>query len=230
MSCFDIGLRDALQSIIHSISDLSWRQATLPIRYGGLGLREASRSVASAFLGSCNSARPLIAVLLNKQHFSGHTLSEDQPVNIVREDAAKLQWTCLLNNSDCAFTKATQHSLQDLLDLATLAEIKVQSSLQDPARLNTLSSTHSGSWLWAVPNPKLGLTMLREEFLIACRVWLGLPVFFGPPNHLRCSCGQTLDDILCCQKGHLLLKHHDALRDFIYHCVLTDNKEARIEE
>ena len=69
-------------------------------------VREASRSAASAFLGSCNSARPLIAVLLIKQHFLGHTLSEavnitisrDQPVNIVGEDAAKLQWTRLLNN------------------------------------------------------------------------------------------------------------------------------------
>ena len=146
-------------------------QSTLPIWYGGLGLQEASRSAASAFLGSCNSARPLIAVLLNKQHFSGHTLSEDQPVNIaisgdqpaniVGEDGAKLQWTRLLNNSDCDFTKATQHSLQDLLNLATLAEIKAQSSLWEQARLNTLSSTHSGSSLthqrmWDGPSGNLG--------------------------------------------------------------------------
>ena len=179
-------------------------------------------------LNQLNSARPLIVVLLNKQHVSGHTLSEDQPVNIaisgdqpvniVREDAAKLQWTRLLNNSECDFTKATQHSLQDL-DLATLVEIKAQSSLRDQAHLNTLSSPHSGSWLRAVPNPKLGLTMIREEFLIACRVWLGLPVFCGPPNHLRCSCGQTLDvfgdHILGCRKGHLRSKRHDALRDMI---------------
>ena len=102
-------------------------QATLTIWYGGLGLREASRSAASAFLGSCNSVRPLIAVLLNKQHFSGHTLSEDQPVNIaisedqpvniVREDAAKLQRTRLLNNSDCDFTKATQHYISCIIPL-----------------------------------------------------------------------------------------------------------------
>ena len=60
-------------------------------------------------------------------------------MNIVGEDVAKLQWTRLLNNSDCDFTKATEHSLQDLLDLATLVEIKAQSSLRDQARLNMLS-------------------------------------------------------------------------------------------
>ena len=59
-------------------------------------------------------------------------------------------------------------------------------------------------------------------------------MFCGPPNHLRCLCGQTLDvfgdHILGCRKGHLRSKCHDALRDIIYHCVLTDTKEARIEQ
>ena len=40
---FDINLRKTLESIVDcSLSESSWQQATLPIRLGGLGLREAS--------------------------------------------------------------------------------------------------------------------------------------------------------------------------------------------
>ena len=60
---FDIGLR--LEQISHSfISDCSWRQATLPTRLGGLGLREALPTSDAAFIGSCNSTRQLTCQLL----------------------------------------------------------------------------------------------------------------------------------------------------------------------
>ena len=62
---FDIGLRHSLEQISHSsISDCSWRQATLPTRLGGLGLREALSTSDAAFIGSCNSSRQLTCQLL----------------------------------------------------------------------------------------------------------------------------------------------------------------------
>ena len=46
------------------MSDACWKQATLPVGLGGLGLREASRTAPAAFIGSCNSTRKLLSQLL----------------------------------------------------------------------------------------------------------------------------------------------------------------------
>ena len=46
---FDASLRHSLELITRSsIQDASWIQATLPVRYGGLGLYEALSSLAAA--------------------------------------------------------------------------------------------------------------------------------------------------------------------------------------
>ena len=57
---FDNSFRFCLEVISHSsLSDISWKQATLPIRVSGLGLRQACRTASLAFVGSCNSTRDL---------------------------------------------------------------------------------------------------------------------------------------------------------------------------
>ena len=64
-SHFYLRLRECLSRILCcGISDSSWTQATLPFRLGGLGLRESERSAAPAFVGSCNSARILVSLLV----------------------------------------------------------------------------------------------------------------------------------------------------------------------
>ena len=67
---FDSGLYHSLEALFFSsVSDLAWKQATLPVCLGGLGLREASRSSSAAFVGSCNSCRQLSLRLLNDSAF-----------------------------------------------------------------------------------------------------------------------------------------------------------------
>ena len=70
---------------------------------------------------------------------------------------------------------------------------KSSSSLRDQARLSRLASPHSGSWFREIPNPKLGLSMNREEFVTASRVWLGLSLLPSPPNAVQCICDLVLD-------------------------------------
>ena len=65
LSRFDSGMRHSLCQITNlSISHPSWMQATLPLRFGGLGLRSALESSSAAFLGSCNATRDLVQRLL----------------------------------------------------------------------------------------------------------------------------------------------------------------------
>ena len=93
--------------------------------------------------------------------------------------------------------------------------LKESCSIKDKARLNTISEPHAGAWLTAIPNPNVGLAMSRHEFRIAVHLWFGLPLFFSPPNAVRCICGQVLDKfgdhLLGCRKISLRSRHHDAL-------------------
>ena len=65
LSRFDSGWRHSLCQITNSsIPDPAWMQATLPLRFGGLGLRIVLESSSAAFLGSCNATRDLVQRLL----------------------------------------------------------------------------------------------------------------------------------------------------------------------
>ena len=230
---FDRGLRHALGSIIHSsVSDTAWLQATLPVRLGGLGLRQALVSSPAAFLGSCNSTRQLANRLQNVG-----TVSLSSSSITTGEDTANVTITSHL--TDCYVSPSNayglaQKALQAQIDDKLLSSLKDTCSLRDRARLNTVASTHAGAWLKAIPNQKLGLTLSKHEFITSTRIWLGIPIFPPHPNALRCVCGQVMDQFgdhaLCCEVGPLRTKRHDALRDIIWHALLTDNSEVKREQ
>ena len=65
LQLFDDNLRHSLSRIWNaSISDQAWFQATLPLSFGGLGLREASYVSPAAFLGCCVGSQNLCTQLL----------------------------------------------------------------------------------------------------------------------------------------------------------------------
>ena len=86
-----------------------------------------------------------------------------------------------------------QCQLQTHLDTLALVKLKSVSSLCDQARLSTLVTHHTGAWQRATPNPKLGLSLPREEYVIAISVFFGLPLLPPTSNVFRCSCGHILD-------------------------------------
>jgi hypothetical protein len=63
--------------------DLQWRQSTLPIRFGGLGIRRISDICLPAFLSSINGVKKLVSLLLN---------SKDNELNIHHYDEALAAW------------------------------------------------------------------------------------------------------------------------------------------
>ena len=54
---------------------------------------------------------------------------------------------------------ASQWQFQVSLDYCLQSSIKATYSLRDSALLNSISASHAGSWLRAVPNLKLGLAL-----------------------------------------------------------------------
>ena len=124
--------------------------------------------------------------------------------------------------------------LQSQLDVIHFQSLKDMSSVRDRARLNAISSTYAGAWLKAVPNQNLGLSMLQHEFIIAIRIWLGIPLFTDSSDSLSCVCGSIIDPhgdhLLGCGYDSALNRHHNALCDTIWHALLIHNKAAKREQ
>ena len=237
LSRFDCGLRSCLERISHSsLSDMAWSQATLPIRLGGLGIREACRSHSAAFVGSYNATRVLSSRLLGHLFSSPViTLPNDVPMSSNPPDLifpgelqAREHLSSLLPaNSTVSLFSDRQHHFQSVLDSSLQSQIKASVSLRDRARINTISAPFAGSWIRATPSSVFGLTMSPQEFVICVHLWLGISLFPPPPSSSRCFCGSILDchgdHVLGCHSGSTRIKRHDALCDIIFHCLQANN-------
>ena len=70
LHAFDNGLRWSLERILCcSVCERSWLQASLPLRFGRLGLHASFRIAPASFLVSCHSSLPLIQQLLSRCGF-----------------------------------------------------------------------------------------------------------------------------------------------------------------
>ena len=232
LSSFDQHLRRAFELLSHSsLPDVAWKQASLPIKYGDLGLRLANKASCLAFNGSCNSTQKLVCRFLGVS-----SIDEISSLKVNGESQVRETFFTTYENVqiDTDINVASQHSLQSQVDKWDFDLLKESCSIRDKARLNTISEPRAGAWLTAIPNPNLGLAMSRHEFTTAVHLWLGLPLFSSPPNAVRCICGQVLDKfgdhLLGCRKISLRSRRHDALRDVIFQALLVHDKGTRREQ
>ena len=75
--------------------------------------------------------------------------------------------------------------------------------------------------------------MASHEFMIAVKLWLGIPLFPDFPKAICCMYGHAIDSfedhLLGCRHASLQSRHHNALRDIIYHTLLVDDVGSRLK-
>jgi hypothetical protein len=68
VNSIDSSLKSSLERILNlRLTDLPWCQSTLPIRFGGLGIRRISDICLPAFLSSIQGIKKLVSLLLNSK-------------------------------------------------------------------------------------------------------------------------------------------------------------------
>jgi len=150
------------------LDEVAWKQASLPVRWGGIGVRKASVIAPSAFLASVLSSAPLVAVLLP----GGRHLHSDR---FFLEAAAC--WSTLAGS---AFTPGqtaiSQRVLDDGISSAISRDLLLQAGPVNRARLLASLAIGSGAWLQALPCNNLGLRLGNNELRIAVGLRLGTPL------------------------------------------------------
>ena len=185
MKDFDRCLKSCLESITNcNLGDHSFVQATLPVKFGGLGVRRVEDISLPAFIASCSKTAETVSQLLPHEHMTPFTASLSEAV---------LKWKAIDSRlseplpSASGFQKNWDYPVAEL-HLAILIE-KASTDLTR-ARLLAVSAPYAGVWLNAIPVPSLGLKLNNESLRIAVGLRLGAKL--GLPY--KCICGTAVED------------------------------------
>ncbi|XP_055336340.1 uncharacterized protein LOC129586883 [Paramacrobiotus metropolitanus] len=217
---FDEVLRESLQSICNVRMDPpAWRQASLPVRCGGLGIRRVDELALPAYLASIHATRSLVSKLLP------HSSEVDADDHIALwsylcDDASPplLESRHLQRAWDTPYCSAEQATL---LYEATDATNK--------ARLLATSTPESGVWTHALPSSSIGNLLDDESFRIAVAIRLGAP---ASSKH-QCNCGAEVnaDGLhgLSCKFSAGRRARHDCINDILRRALVSAGIPARTE-
>ena len=198
---FDDLLKSALSRITNNtLSDSQWLQASLPIKFGGLGIRRVTSLALPAFLASAAST-----CLLQDEILGGL-----QPLTDELVESLRCRWVALYGPPPSAQSASKQSSWDRpglLTDSAAVEETRT-SPLQR-ASLLAARATHSGDWLLALPITACGLRLDDEAVRIAVALRLGSEL---GSSH-SCRCGSSVDargthGLVCKRAPSRVLRHH----------------------
>ena len=221
---FDKTAKTCLEAITNChLDDQAFCQASLPVRFGGLGIRRTEDVSLPAFIASSFKSSAITGQLLSKEHLAPFTalLSE-----------AVVTWKAF--DSRLSEPTTSSRGVQKNWDLP-VAELRLKGLIEGASsdiarsRLLATSAPGAGVWLNAVPIPSLGLKLDNESLRISVALRLGAKLNL-PYN---CVCGAAVDDSathgLDCRKAIGKHSRHSAVNDILYRALNTAGVPSHLE-
>ena len=207
------------------IEDPAWVQASLPVAYGGLGIRSAVHLAPSAFLASADAASEIVRQLL--------------PVNMVlnvypERESALILWKENVSIDEEPPAPPSSYKQRAWDRPRVLARHNaLMSNAQDlgtKARLLATSTKESGAWLSALPCSALGLRMSNDTVRIAVGLRLGMPLC-QPHSCIHCNSEVTTLGThgLHCRRSQGRHPRHFELNQIIHRSLQSAKVPSRLE-
>src|SRR5260221_1877526 len=155
-----------------------WDQATLPVRWGGLGIRSAVKLAPCAYLASAAGAANLCLNLLPPR-INAH---KDQYV-----EPAYQAWLSMGGASEPLPLETSSQRLWDKVICSTTSQAIIATNTDPIARSRcpAAGSKGSGDWLKALPLASLGLKLSDQALSITVGLRVGADIVHGH----TCTCG-----------------------------------------
>lgn len=214
-------VRNILTQILNcSLSDKSWCQASLPIRFGGIGIRKISSVALPAFLSSVHSTAALCTKIVSESIGKVPAFCLDE---------ASIAWSTACPGEDLPISLRSQRQWDEPLCRNVQKSLLADSNTSERARLLAASARESGYWLHAIPSTNIGTLLDNASFSIAVGLRLGIS---RTEPHL-CHCGIEVDRLghhgLSCRRSAGRFSRHAALNDVIRRALTTVNVPAILE-
>ena len=216
---YDDVLRETVSSALNiQLPDDRWCQASLPVRWGGLGICGACLLAPSAYLASAASTKELtlslLATLLHGTIDSGISTAIDawlsaaatsSPLSPVSLPSSAIQRTW---DNQCCQAQADKLSNNN-------------TDVVERARLLAARAPGSGDWLEALPLTSVGLKMDNNTVRIAVGLRLGAPIVH--PHQCVCGSLVTRDGRhgLSCRKSAGRHSRHNQVNDILHRAFVS---------
>ena len=220
---YDNLLRSILSRALNlNLSDTHWVQASLPVQFGGLGVRGAVLLAPSAFLASAAGSFTLTQSLLP----NGVGKDLDVYTNL-----AMNHWLAAVGGGQDPPAQSHRQKMWDnaCCKSALLSIMSSAAHLQDRARLLAIQSWGAGAWLSALPASALGLRLSDETVRIAAGLRLGADLCH--PH--TCRCGATVEARgthgLACRFSAGRHARHSQVNELVRRALLSANIPSVLE-
>ena len=205
---YDNLIRETISTTLNiDLNENRWNQASLPVRWGGLGIRSAVMLAPSAYLASAAGTLDLTTRILPDRLRD----SEDSYVK-----SAMDAWSISSGGSDhTTIVPSSQRSWDDVC-CRSVSDDLLNNSTNDSDRARLLASrSDSGDWLNAVPLQAVGLKLDNEAVRIAIGLRLGAPLVH--PHTCVCGVAVSADAHhgLACRKSAGRHSRHNHINDIL---------------
>ena len=198
-----------------SLGEDAWRQASLPLRYGGLGVRGVADLSLPCYLSSSYSSLSLV------QRINART---DVPTVPEYLTSAVAIFQAKYPNLDIPDGEAVklQRSWDNIACDARFSELLAPANQVHRARLLAAKEPYTGAWLKAVPLPSLGLHL--DDATVRTAVAMRVGATMCEPHCCR-GCGRRVDRLghhgLSCRYSAGRLPRHANLNDVVKRALAT---------
>ena len=221
---------DRLRSIVSTITNIhfapnnpAWTQASLPVKFGGLGIWSAVQLVSSAFLASAAGSSDLAHHILP---------SHLQNVPLPNVANAAALWSQDHDHPPPVGTASHCQKTWDAHKVSATADslLESASNATSIARRLAASTNESGTWRNALPISSLGIRMDNNTIKVAVGLKLGSPLCRPHTCHY---CGAAVDHLatngLSCRWSEGRHRCHAAINDILHRALYSAKVPSRLE-
>ena len=235
-------MRGVLEDILGaSLPAEAWRQACLPVRDGGFGVRDplttrpAARAAALVGFATKGAARVGVPDWCLR-HCAPDTPSLLEALASVlgpAHEPTSLWVSCPSAMLSADPSYASQDWWAGSIASAVRIHLASTGTIRDRVRLLSQEGELANSWITLLPGQD---PFMDSDFRSLTRFWLGLPLLSGSPAVPRCpACSDPLDvfgdHLLCCAKNGITHRHHlvrDAWSDVLLRAAIPHAREVVI--